>query len=151
MHGTNIQTVAILRRLREMERAYEVLERTPKEKNLFHQIHPIKLLADWCSGFISLYLLWQHDVTVALIVMLVPPALASWLVMRYADLEPYRRSAFGRYIAQYMTRAMEAVRLAGFIAMAVGAWYRSALAIVLGVAVVLVGWLRGFLVPNRSR
>src|SRR2546426_4828274 len=76
--------------------------------------------------------------------MLVPPGLASWLVMRYADLEPYRRSAFGRYIAQYMTRAMEAVRLAGFIAMAVGAWYRSALAIVLGVAAVLVGWLCRF-------
>jgi hypothetical protein len=72
---------------------------------------PLKLLTDWCARFTALYPLWQHDLAVALVIMLVPPPVASWLVMRYADLEPYRHSAFGRYIARYMTHRMEAVRL----------------------------------------
>ena len=123
---------------------------TPKEKYLFHQIHPCKLLADGSAAFISLYLLWRHELTVALIIMIVPPPLASWLVMRYANLERQRQSAFGRYVARYMTHAMETVRLVGFFVMAVGAWYRSVLAINLGLAVVLFGWLRGLLIPNRK-
>ena len=64
---------------------------TPKEKYVFHQIHPLKLLTDWSTGLIALYLLWRHELAVAIIIMLVPPPVASWLVMRYADLEPLDR------------------------------------------------------------
>jgi hypothetical protein len=49
-----------------------------------------------------------------------------------------------------MTHAMEAVRLAGMVVMAVGAWYRSLAVVVVGVAVVLFGWLRGVLVPEAT-
>ena len=45
--------------------------------------------------------------------MFAPPALISFLLMRYADLEPYRQSAFGKYIARSMSHSMEAIRLAG--------------------------------------
>jgi hypothetical protein len=45
--------------------------------------------------------------------------------MRFAELEPYRRSALGKYIAQSMSHAMEAIRLIGMIVMAFGAWHRS--------------------------
>ena len=48
-----------------------------------------------------------------------------------------------------MTHAMEAVRLAGMVVMAVGAWYRSPFTIALGVAVILAGWLRGLVIPSR--
>jgi hypothetical protein len=122
---------------------------TPKEKYLFHQIHPLKLLTDWCAGFLALYPLWRHELVVALVIMLVPPPVASWLVIRYANLERQRQSAFGRYVARYMTHAMEAVRLVGFVVMAVGAWIRSPLTIVLGAAVILFGWLRGLVIPSR--
>jgi hypothetical protein len=71
--------------------------------------------------------------------------------MRDANLERQRNSAFGRYVALYMTHAVEGVRLAGFVIMGIGAWNRSVLAIVLGVAVVVLGWLRGAFVSWAAR
>jgi hypothetical protein len=115
----------------------------PKEKYLYHQIHPLKLLTDNAAGFGSLYLLWRHQPAFAFVVMLVPPPSVSYLLMRYADLEPYRQSAFGKYIARSMSHAMEAVRLAGMAVMALGAWHHSLWIILAGAAMVLFGWFRG--------
>jgi hypothetical protein len=123
---------------------------TPRERYLYHQIHPLKLLTDGCAGLIALYPLWRHELTIALVVMLIPPPVGSWLVMRSANLEPYRQSALGRYVARYMTHAMEAVRLAGFVMMAFGAWWRSLFIIALGAGVVLFGWLRGMLMSRMT-
>jgi len=120
------------------------------EKYLFHQIHPLKLAVDICSGFGAIYPLWNHNLAVALLLMLIPPPLASFAVMRYANLKPYEESALGRYIAQYMTHAMEGVRLMGMVIIALGAWYHSIAAIAAGIAVVLFGWLRGKLFPARA-
>jgi hypothetical protein len=114
-----------------------------KEKYLYHQIHPLKLCTDASAAFGSLYFLWRHQLAFALVVMLVPPVLVSLLLMRYADLEPYRQSVFGKYIARSMSHAMEAVRLAGMAVTALGAWNQSLWIIVTGVAIVLFGWLRG--------
>ena len=72
---------------------------------------------------------------------LIPPR--ADLHIRYADLEPYRQSAFGKYIARSMSHAMEAVRLAGMVVAALGAWQQSFWVIVAGIAIVLFGWLRG--------
>lgn len=57
----------------------------PEGKHLFHQIHPLKLLHGLVNGLIALYLLWRHELAVAVPVMLVPPPVASWLIMRYDD------------------------------------------------------------------
>jgi hypothetical protein len=114
-----------------------------KEKYLYHQIHPFKLFTDIGAAFCSLCLLWRHQLAFALGVMLVPPLLVSFLLMQYADLEPYRGSAFGKYIARSMSHAMEAVRLAGMAVTALGAWHQSLWIIVAGIAIVLFGWLRG--------
>src|SRR2546421_3524831 len=65
-------------------------EMSPRDKYLYHQIHPLKLLTDVASGFGSLYPLWHHHLVLALVVMLVPPPLVSLLLMRFAELEPYR-------------------------------------------------------------
>jgi len=116
---------------------------TGKEKYLYHQIHPLKLLTDFGAGLGSLYPLWQHDLLVALSIMLVPPPVASFLVMRYAELEPYKQSAFGRYLARFMSHGMEVVRLAGMVIMALGAWHHSIGLIVGGLGLILFGWLRG--------
>jgi len=123
---------------------------TGKEKYLYHQIHPLKLLTDLGAGFGSLYPLWQHHLLVALAVMLVPPPVASLLVMRYARLEPYKQSALGRYIARSMSPGMEAVRLAGMAVMALGAWYHSVGIILGGLWLILFAWLRGKIVPHPA-
>jgi hypothetical protein len=122
---------------------------TPQEKYLYHQIHPLKLLTDWASGLLALYPLWRHQLATGVVIMLVPPAVVSCVVIRYANLEPQRESPFGRYVGRFMTHTMEVVRLAGFIVMAIGAWNRSVVTILLGAAIVLFGWLRGLLIPSR--
>jgi hypothetical protein len=45
----------------------------PKEKYLYHQTHPLKLLTDIGAAFGSLCLLWRHQLAFALVVMLAPP------------------------------------------------------------------------------
>jgi hypothetical protein len=123
---------------------------TREEKVLYHQIHPLKLLTGATAGFAALPLLRRHRLRAALLVTLVPPILSSILVIRYADLEPYRRSAFGRYVERYMTREMQGVRLAGYLIMALGSWYRRPWSVPLGLLVVLFGWSRGVLFPRRG-
>lgn len=115
----------------------------PQEKYLYHQIHPLKLFTDIGAAFGGLCFLWHHQLAFALVVMLAPPFVVSFLLMRYADLEPYRQSAFGKYIARAMTHAMEAVRLAGMVVTALGGWHHSLWIIVAGIVIVLFGWLRG--------
>jgi hypothetical protein len=117
----------------------------PRDKYLYHQIHPLKLAVDVGSGFGSLYPLWHHHLALALVIMSIPPPLASLLVMRFADLEPYRQSALGKYIARSMSHAMEALRLIGMTVVAIGAWHQSLWAIAGGCALILFAWLRGTL------
>lgn len=116
---------------------------TGSEKRLYHQIHPLKLCADWAAGIVALVPLWRHELLLGLGIMLIVPAVASFLVIRFADLEPYKGSALGRYVARYMTPAMEAIRLVGMLTMAVGAWVHAGWLIPLGLAVILFGWLCG--------
>ena len=33
-----------------------------QEKELYHEIHPLKLFTDWSAGLIALYVLWQHEI-----------------------------------------------------------------------------------------
>jgi hypothetical protein len=114
-----------------------------KEKYLYHQIHPAKLLMDVGAGIASLYPLWQHELGLALLIMLIPPLIASLLTMRYANLELYKESSFGKYVAEHMTPAVEAIRLAGMVLMAAGAWSRSFAMIILGAAAILGAWGSG--------
>jgi hypothetical protein len=122
-----------------------------KDKYLYHQIHPLKLLTDISSGFICLYPLWQHQLVLALLIMLIPAPVASALVMRYANLEPYKQSAVGKYISKYMTHTMEAIRGLGMIAMAFGAWWHAVWLILVGAAVIILAWLNGFFRRTTDR
>jgi hypothetical protein len=69
--------------------------------------------------------------------------------MRFASLDKYPQSRFGQYVARYMTRSMEMLRLAGYVVTAAGAWFRLAWLIPLGLPVVLLGWLRGVIAPDK--
>ncbi|RRH97199.1 hypothetical protein EH240_21465 [Mesorhizobium tamadayense] len=116
---------------------------TYAEKYLYHQTQPLKLATDRAAGLGSLYALWQHQLLLGLLVMLVPPPIASFLIIRFVNLERQKQSAFGRYLARYMTRATEAVRLLGMIVMAIGAWLHSPAAMAAGLLVILFAWMRG--------
>jgi len=121
-----------------------------REKVLYHQIHPAKLLTDWGTLPIALYLLWQRRWFPALIVAFVPSIAASTLLIRYADLERYKRSRFGHYLARSMTGSMQALRLGGAGVMLLGAWGRRGWLLPVGLLIILAGWFRGVFRPNPS-
>jgi hypothetical protein len=121
---------------------------TLNERMLFHQIHPAKLVTDASAAVLCLYFLWQHDLSLAIVVAMVPPLIASGLVLRFVDLEALKQSALGVYVHRYMTPAMQLLRVCGFLVMAVAAWNHAPLAILAGLAVVAAGWLKGVIVPR---
>jgi len=123
---------------------------TLKEKALYNQIHPLKLSTDILAALISLYLFWLHQPVPALLLHFVPPLLASWLVIRYVDLEPLKASAFGRYVEKNMTRTIEAARLFGDLVMIFGAWRHDELMLALGLLVIVGAWCNGLL-PSKTR
>jgi hypothetical protein len=86
---------------------------TLREKILFHQIHPAKLATDIIAAVVSFYLLWQHALVIGLLMHFIPPPVGSAIVIGFADLEPYKMSGFGTYLARYMTPTAQATRLAG--------------------------------------
>ncbi len=67
-----------------------------REKMLYHHIHPLKLLTDWSTGCISVYLLWRRHLRTALLVQVVPALVVLSALVRWADLASRKRSAFGR-------------------------------------------------------
>jgi hypothetical protein len=114
-----------------------------RERVLYHQIHPLKLTTDWLSGLGAAVLLWQHRAGMALLVGLVPPVLVSALLLRFADLTSYRSSAFGRYVARFMSRRVEAGRLFGLLVFWSGAWWHRSALIAMGGLIILACWLYG--------
>ena len=110
---------------------------------LYHQIHPLKLLTDWGTAAVAAWLLWDHRLGAALLVGFVPPILVTAILVRWADLEPYRDSSFGRYVARHMTRAVEGLRLAGLAVAWGAAWAHRPLYTAGGVAIILGAWAWG--------
>ena len=98
---------------------------TPQEKALYHQIHPLKLFTDISAEVISLYLFWKRKLLAGLLVIFLPPIIASLLIMRWVDLEPYKRSAFGNYVRTYMTPPVVALRVLGTVITHVGRGFAS--------------------------
>jgi hypothetical protein len=120
------------------------------ERALYHQIHPAKLTADVTAELASTVLLWRHRLVAGLLVRLVPPVVASAIVMcRTADLERLRASAAGRYLRNHMTPQAQGVRAFGDVLTAVGAWRRRPVIIVAGATLIAGGWLAGLLAQER--
>jgi hypothetical protein len=123
---------------------------TMKERVLYHQIHPLKLATDILASVVSLYLLWHQMIGAGLLVHFVPPIVASALLLRYANFDVQAQSAFGRYIAQNMTRTIEMIRFFGDLVTVLAAWQQDALLMVLGFAVIVGAWCNGLL-PSAKR
>jgi len=123
---------------------------TRSEKIVYHQIHPLKLGTDVTAGVVSLFFFWQHRLWLALVLHFGPPIVASALVISLSNLEQQRNSAFGRYVKGMMTRAIEALRLVGDIAVVFGAWFHSSIVITSGLAVIVAAWLSGLVLKDRD-
>ena len=113
------------------------------ERVLYHQIHPLKLATDIGTAIVATVLFWQRRPGVAIVIGFVPSLLVSAALLRWVNLEPYRRSRFGRYIARFMTRRVEIARLAGLLPLWIGAWRRSPAFVALGGAWIVSCWLWG--------
>ena len=122
---------------------------TMREKQLYHQVHPLKLATDITAAIVSTYFFWFHEFWLALAWMFLPPIIVSTIMLLTMDFTWIKESAVGRYLSWEMTAAMQALRLAGTIPMVIGAWYHQWWAVALGVLIVLVGWLRGLIFPPR--
>jgi hypothetical protein len=118
---------------------------------LFHQIHPTKLATDGLSAAVSLRFFWQHELLAGLILHFLPPIVASFLLVRYAMLEPHRQSPFGHYVERHMTKFIEGVRLFGDLVMVLGAWGHDVTLIILGLAVIVGAWCNGLMTLKKAR
>lgn len=121
---------------------------TQVERYLYHQIHPAKVLTDVTTSFASTWLLWQGRWAVAAVVAFAPSVVVSALMLWRADLSWLPRTALGRYVAGYMTRRVEAVRLAGQAVMWIGAATQVPWLIPTGFMVIVFAWLGGLLTPD---
>src|SRR5699024_2876524 len=105
-------------------------------------IHPLKLLTDWITGVISLYILWSHQIVTALIVMFVPSILVSIIIMKYVNLEKLKNSSFVDYIQDFMTKGVEIVRFIVVGIMILGVLFNLIWLIFCGLIIILAGWFR---------
>ncbi len=116
---------------------------TFQEKALYHQVHPIKLATDTIAQIVSLFFFWQHNLILGLAIMLIPPMIASLILMNSVDLTRIKDSAVGAYLRRAMPRSMEMVRLFGTLPVVFGAWYHNIVLIVIGLLIVALGWTLG--------
>jgi hypothetical protein len=129
----------------EAGRGPSLMSRT--EKALYQQIHPAKLATDFGTAFVAAALLWRHQLLLAMLVGFLPSIAVTLGLMRFGALDRLRDSPFGRYVARYMTRAVEALRFAGVALFWAGAWQHRPLLMALGFLTILLGWARGLLWP----
>jgi hypothetical protein len=115
---------------------------------LYHQIHPAKLATDVATSFASCWLLWQAQWVIAAMVAFVPSLLVSALLLWRADIGRLQHTPFGRYIAAFMTRKVEAIRMAGQVVMWLGAATHIPWLLPFGFMVIVFAWLGGFWLPD---
>src|SRR5512138_2029323 len=111
------------------------------DRVLYHQIHPIKLLTDIGTAILAAALFWGHRAGTAVLVGFVPSIGVTAALLQWADLEPYRRSVFGRYVRRFMTRRVELARFAGLVPLWGGAWLHRSNLIAAGVVWIVGCWL----------
>jgi len=121
-----------------------------REKALFHQIHPAKLATDIVCGLASTWLMWRHDLGIALLVGLLPSVLVSAGMIRWMSFDAVSNSTFGRYVARWMNPLAQAARLLGQVVMWVSAWARASIGVAVGVLIIVGGWTYGLLLTTRG-
>ncbi len=69
------------------------------DKKLYHQIHPLKLATDIAAAIVAFCFLWRHEIEPAIVTGLVPPVVASFMLIRWiGDWNRLRASPLGQYV-----------------------------------------------------
>ena len=118
---------------------------TFREKVLYHQVHPAKLVTDVLSGVISTWLMWRHQLALALILGLLPAVLISTAMLKLLSFGAQRDSLLGHYVARWMTPAAQMVRLAAQALMWAASWAHSPAGVAAGLLVIVAAWAYGLL------
>ncbi len=113
------------------------------EKNLYQQIHPARLLADWTTGLYACYLIWHQEIIPAVVVAFIPSLIVSLIIVRFVDLERIKNSPFGRYYKRTYTKTVDLIRFGGFVVMAGGSWDQSLPIVAAGLAIIIGTWTYG--------
>jgi hypothetical protein len=124
---------------------------TPREKRLYHQIHPLKLWVDFGSSFASAWLLWQARWVPALLIAFLPSIAISAGLVRFADLERLRHSWFGSYVTYHMPNKIVAARIAGQLLVWAGAIAHWPWLVPLGYFSIVLAWLNGLWAPQPAQ
>lgn len=113
------------------------------EKNLYQQIHPVRLFTDWSSGFFACYLFWNQKLIEGLAAAFVPSLIVSLIILRFTDLEKLKNSTFGRYYKRTYNRTIDLIRFGGFVVMASGSWNQSLQIAGVGFIIIIGSWTYG--------
>ena len=85
----------------------------------------------------------------AIIIAFIPSIMVSIILIKMISLEKYRDSVFGGYLKKYMdSRIIDTIRFCGFFIMAIAGWFQLIWLIGLGIIVIVVCWLNGFVLPR---
>lgn len=118
---------------------------TFQEKNLYQQIHPVRLLTDWITGIGACFLFWQRDIWFGVTLSFLPSLIVSLLIVRFADLEKIKNSAFGQYFQRTYTRKVDLIRFFGFLVVASASWWQMVPGIVAGFLIIVGTWTYGLI------
>jgi hypothetical protein len=110
------------------------------EVALIHQVHPAKIGVDVAASVLSNVLLWNERPKAAMVVRCALPVAGSAAVLGLADLDTLSRTRRARYVLVHMPPSAQAVRLAGDALMGYGASRRNGALLLVGAAVVAIGW-----------
>ena len=121
-----------------------------RERIILHQVHPVKLVVDWVTGFAATWLFWEKEIVLALLVGLLPSVIVSTYMISKTDLSRFRETPLGRYFLSPRTRPNDQVRLAGLVIMWGGAWANSIPVAAAGLAVILLAWGKGLIVKEKG-
>ena len=113
------------------------------EKNLYQQIHPLRLFTDWTSGLYACYLFWNQELIPGLVLAFGPSLIVSLIILRFTDLEKLKNSRFGRYYKRTYNKTVDFTRFGGFVVMAAGSWNQTIQIVGVGLIIIIGTWTYG--------
>lgn len=119
-----------------------------QEKNLYQQIHPLRLFTDWSSGITACYFFWLRDIWLGVTIAFLPSLIISLLVVRFGDLEKLKSSPFGQYYKRTYNKTSDLIRFAGFVILASASWWQLVPGMIAGLLIILVTWTYGLFIKK---
>jgi hypothetical protein len=116
---------------------------TLRERERLHQLHPAKLLVDWCTAAVGCALFWSRQPVAALLVGFAPSLATTLLFLSGAfdsTLDRIRRPVILQAIAWQLSTDVNTIRFAGLALAWIGCWFHRPWLVPGGVLVILGGW-----------